>query len=900
MISVNQVRSTFLEFFRRNGHEVVPSSPLVPRNDPTLMFTSAGMVQFKNVFTGQETRPYTRATTAQKCVRAGGKHNDLDNVGYTNRHHTFFEMLGNFSFGDYFKELAIPLAWELVTKDFALDPKRLLVTIYHDDEDAYRLWKKVTGFSDGKIIRIATSDNFWSAGDTGPCGPCSEIFLDQGDKVAGGPPGSADQDGDRFLEFWNLVFMQYEQRAPGDRVALPRPSIDTGMGLERMTAILQGVQSVYDIDLFKNLIASIRTESQQIGAEKVGVEESPEFLTAARRVIADHLRAAGFLIADGVLPSNEGRGYVLRRIMRRAMRYAHQIGCREPLMYRLVPALVHEMGDAYPELVRAQAMISETLKLEETKFKRTLGTGLRLLGDASQGLHQGAVFPGDVAFKLYDTYGFPLDLTQDALKARGITVDTDAFDAAMEKQKAEARKAWKGSGEAATETVWFEVKERTGATDFLGYGTETAEGEIRAVVKDGKEAGSAKAGEESALVLNQTPFYGESGGQVGDQGLIKGPKGALFRVTDTQKRLGDLFVHVGRVEKGVFKPGDAVELVVDHARRAATRANHSATHLLHEALRQVLGTHVAQKGSLVEPARLRFDFSHPKPMSPEEVSAVEAMANAFVLQNSAVETRLMALEDAMQTGAMALFGEKYGDEVRVVSMGVGESGSKANKAWSVELCGGTHVKRTGDIGLIKVTAESASAAGVRRIEALTAEGARDYLAQQDARVRELAAALRAKPDDVVGRVKALLEERRQLERQLGDAKRQLALGGGAAANGAAAESSVRTVGNVRLMARAVQGLNPKDLRGLIDDGKKQVGSGIVAIVGVTEDGKAGLAVGVTEDLTASYNAVDLVKIGAQALGGKGGGGRPDMAQAGGPDGSKAQAALEAIEARLAG
>jgi alanyl-tRNA synthetase len=901
MTSVNQVRRTFLDFFARNGHEVVASSPLVPRNDPTLMFTSAGMVQFKNVFTGQEVRPYTRAATAQKCVRAGGKHNDLDNVGYTNRHHTFFEMLGNFSFGDYFKELAIPLAWELVTKDFGLDPKRLLVTIYHDDEDAYRTWKKVSGFSDDKIVRIATSDNFWSAGDTGPCGPCSEIFLDQGDKVAGGPPGSPDQDGDRFLEFWNLVFMQYEQRGPGDRVALPRPSIDTGMGLERMTAILQGVQSVYEIDLFKVLIAASEAVT--------GVPARGEH-QASHRVIADHLRATSFLIAEGVLPSNVGRGYVLRRIMRRAMRHAHLLGAKEPLMWRLVPALVQQMGEAYPELVRAQPLITETLKLEETRFRKTLEKGLGLLGEASAGLKSGQVFSGETAFKLYDTYGFPLDLTEDALKPRGISVDTEAFGAAMEKQKEEARKAWKGSGEAATEAIWFEVRERVGATDFLGYDTEAAEGQIRAILKDGKEVKRLEAGEEAALVLNQTPFYGESGGQVGDRGHIKGPNGAIFRVTDTQKKLGDLFVHIGRLDKGKIGLGDAVALEVDHARRTATRANHSATHLLHEALRQVLGTHVAQKGSLVEPARLRFDFSHTKPMSAEEIAAVEAMANAFVLQNTPVETRLMALEDAMQTGAMALFGEKYGEEVRVVSMGVAQLGqspagggqeNKPNKAWSVELCGGTHVRRTGDIGLVKVVAESASAAGVRRIEALTADGARLYLGEQDARVREVAGLLRARPDDVAERVKALLDERKTLERELANARRQLALSGGPAGNGAAAaEAAVRTVGKVKLMARAVQGLNPKDLRGLIDDGKKQVGSGVVAIVGVTEDGKAGLAVGVTDDLTATYSAVDLVKVGAAALGGKGGGGRPDMAQAGGPDGSKAQAALEAIEARLAG
>ncbi|MBO0766110.1 MAG: alanine--tRNA ligase, partial [Hyphomicrobiaceae bacterium] len=757
MTTVNQVRSTFLDFFRNNGHEVVPSSPLVPRNDPTLMFTSAGMVQFKNVFTGQERRSYARAATAQKCVRAGGKHNDLDNVGYTARHHTFFEMLGNFSFGDYFKQAAIPYAWELATKVFALDKKRLLVTIYHEDDDAYRIWKKVTGFPDSKIIRIATSDNFWAMGDTGPCGPCSEIFFDQGESVAGGPPGSAAEDGDRYLEFWNLVFMQYEQRGPGDRVDLPKPSIDTGMGLERMTAILQGVHSTYEIDLFKALIGASEAAT--------GVSAKGEH-RASHRVIADHLRATSFLVAEGVLPSNVGRGYVLRRIMRRAMRHAHLLGAKEPLMYRLVPALVHEMGEAYPELVRGQALIQETLKLEETRFRSLLEKGLGLLEEASTGLKKGDVLPGDTAFKLYSTYGFPLDLTQDALKLRGIAVDTAAFDTAMEEEKEKARRAWKGSGEAATETVWFEIKERVGATDFLGYETETAEGEVEAVVKDGKEVKSLKAGDEGALVLNQTPFYGESGGQVGDQGSIRGAKGALFRVADTQKRLGDLFVHVGRVEKGSFKPGNPVALAVDHARRTATRANHSATHLLHEALRQVLGTHVAQKGSLVAPDRLRFDFSHPKPMSAQELAAVEDMANAYVAQNSPVVTRLMALEDALETGAMALFGEKYGEEVRVVCMGAGESGPKANKPWSVELCGGTHVARTGDIDLIRVTAEVASSAGVRRIEALTAEGARAHLAAQDQRVAELAAVLAADPDELADRIKALQERRKQLEREL--------------------------------------------------------------------------------------------------------------------------------------
>lgn len=886
MTGVNEIRSAFLEFFRKEGHEVVPSSPLVPRNDPTLMFTNAGMVQFKNVFTGQEVRPYKRAVTAQKCVRAGGKHNDLDNVGYTARHHTFFEMLGNFSFGDYFKELAIEHAWRLVTKEYGLDPKRLLVTVYHEDDEAFGIWKKVSGFSDDKIIRIPTSDNFWAMGDTGPCGPCSEIFFDHGPGIPGGPPGSRDADGDRFIEIWNLVFMQYEQRAPGDRVPLPRPSIDTGMGLERISAVLQGTHDNYETDLFKALIAA--------SVDATGVEAKGEF-KASHRVIADHLRATSFLIADGVLPSNEGRGYVLRRIMRRAMRHAHLLGAREPLMYRLVPALVRQMGDTYHELVRAQPLITETLKLEETRFRRTLEKGIGLLNEASAGLKQGDVLAGDVAFKLYDTYGFPLDLTEDALRPRGIAVDTGAFNESMERQKEEARRAWKGSGEAATESVWFEMREEVGATEFLGYETERVEGVIRGIVKDKRSVQNLEEGDEAALVLNQTPFYGESGGQVGDTGVIRGPHGALIRITDTQKKLGDLFVHYGVVERGKLGVGDAVELEVDHARRSAIRANHSATHLLHEALRQVLGTHVAQKGSLVAPDRLRFDFSHPKPMTAEEVREVEDIANSVVAQNVPVETRLMSVDEAMESGAMALFGEKYGDEVRVVSMGLAPPGS--NRSWSMELCGGTHVKRTGDIRIIRIVSEGASAAGVRRIEALTADGARVYLNQQDERVREAAGTLRVRPEDVLDRIKALTEERRTLERQLADTRRQLALGGGG--NGAAGSADgIRTIGSIKLLARKVEGLNPKDLRGLVDDGKKQLGSGVVAIVGVTEDGKAGIAVGVTDDLVKTYNAVDLVKAGAEALGGKGGGGRPDMAQAGGPDGSKAGLALEAIERRL--
>ena len=892
MTGVNEIRSTFVEFFKRNGHEHVESSSLVPRNDPTLMFTSAGMVQFKNLFTGQERRSYTRAATAQKCLRAGGKHNDLDNVGYTARHHTFFEMLGNFSFGDYFKERAIELAWTLVTKEFGLPKDKLLITVYSEDEEAASLWRKIAGFSDDRIIRIPTSDNFWSAGDTGPCGPCSEIFIDQGDKLQGGPPGSPDEDGDRFLEFWNLVFMQYDQLGPGNRQNLPRPSIDTGMGLERISAVLQGVYSNYDTDLFKALIEASVAET---GVPAKGDK------TPSHRVIADHLRASSFLIADGVLPSNEGRGYVLRRIMRRAMRHAHLLGAKDPLMYRLVPALVRQMGATYGELVRAQPLITETLKLEEVRFRKTLERGLGLLDEASNNMRKGDTLAGDVAFRLYDTYGFPLDLTQDALKPRGIAVDVAGFNTAMAHQKEEARRAWKGSGEAATEGIWFEVKEEVGATEFLGYETEQAEAVIKGVFAKGKPVKALAKGESGEIVVNQTPFYGESGGQMGDTGLVKGPKGALFRVTDTQKKLGDLFVHVGTVEAGRFATGDQVDMMVDHQRRSAIRANHSATHLIHEALRQVLGTHVAQKGSLVAPERLRFDISHTKPMSGDEIAAVESMANAYVLQNSPVETRLMSLEDARETGAMALFGEKYGDEVRVVSMGVGQSGEKANKPWSIELCGGTHVGRTGDIGLIRIVGESASAAGVRRIEAVTAEGARAYLAEQDARVKELAALRRTRPDDIVERVKGLVDAQRKLERELADAKRALALGGGqAASNGETAGAAIKTIGKVKLLARSVQGLNPKDLRGLVDDGKKQVGSGIVAIVGVTEDGKAGLAVGVTEDLVKAWSAVDLVKAGAEALGGKGGGGRPDMAQAGGPDGAKAADALKAIEARLAG
>jgi alanyl-tRNA synthetase len=883
MTGVNQIRTTFLDFFAKNDHAVVESSPLVPRNDPTLMFANSGMVQFKNVFTGVEKRPYSRATTAQKCVRAGGKHNDLDNVGYTARHHTFFEMLGNFSFGDYFKERAIELAWTLITKEYELPVSRLLVTVYSEDEDAFRLWKSIAGLPDSKIIRIPTSDNFWRMGDTGPCGPCSEIFYDHGDRIWGGPPGSADQDGDRFIEIWNLVFMQYEEQAGGVRTSLPRPSIDTGMGLERISAVLQGTHDNYEIDLMRALIgaSAVATGVEPDGPHKV-----------SHRVIADHLRAASFLVADGVLPSNEGRGYVVRRIMRRAMRHASLLGAKEPLMHRLVPTLVREMGQAYPELVRAEALIAETLRLEETRFRKTLERGLAILDDESKALGEGATFSGDTAFTLYDTYGFPLDLTQDALRPRGIAVDTGAFEAAMQVQKQKARAAWAGSGEAATDTVWFAVKERTGATEFLGYDTETAEGEVLAILKDGQEVGVLGAGESGLVVVNQTPFYGESGGQQGDRGRLSG-EGVAASVTDTQKKLGDLFIHAVTVDEGSLTVGAAVQLAVDHGRRTAIRANHSATHLLHEALRQVLGDHVAQKGSLVAPDRLRFDFAHPKPITDAELAEVEDIANRILLTNQPVVTRLMGQEDAVASGARALFGEKYGDEVRVVSMGPAPAGSNAS-GWSVELCGGTHVARTGDIGLVTIVGEGAVAAGVRRVEAMTADGARRHLAEQARRLEAVAGLVKTSVGDVEARVEALVEERRRLERELSEAKKKLAMGGGAGA-----ADPVRTVGSVRLLTKSVTGVDMRDLKGLADAGKAQVGSGVVAIVGVSEDGKAGIVVGVTPDLTGRLNAVDLVRLGSEALGGKGGGGRPDMAQAGGPDGTKADEALAAIEAALA-
>ena len=884
MASVNDIRSTYIDFFKKNGHEPVASSPLVPRNDPTLMFTNAGMVQFKNVFTGIEKRPYSTAVTSQKCVRAGGKHNDLDNVGFTARHLTFFEMLGNFSFGDYFKEQAIDLAWTLLTKDFGLPKDKLLVTVYHEDDDAAVLWKKIAGLDDDRIIRIPTSDNFWSMGDTGPCGPCSEIFYDHGEKFWGGPPGSPEEDGDRFIEIWNLVFMQFDQLTKDERIDLPRPSIDTGMGLERFASVMQGTNNVFETDMFKALVDA--------AAHVNNVSPSGDALTSLR-VIADHLRSMSFLIAEGVLPSNEGRGYVLRRIMRRAMRHATMLGSSEPVIHRLVPTLVEEMGQAYPELGSGQAMISETVRLEEERFLKTLGRGLAILEEETAGFNEGDMLDGFTAFKLYDTYGFPLDLTQDALRTRGIHVDLTGFQDAMAHQRAEARKNWAGSGEAASAEVWFAIADKVGATEFLGYETENAEGAVTALVKDGAEVESLAAGEEGFVILNQTPFYGESGGQVGDTGTMSG-EGIVVEVFDVSKPAGGVFAHKVKVVEGKLTTGTPLTLSVDHTRRSAIRANHSATHLLHEALREVLGTHVAQKGSMVSPDRLRFDFSHAKPVSDEEIAEVERLANGIVLQDAPVETRLMAVDDARAAGAMALFGEKYGDEVRVVTMGTAREGDKAGKTYSMELCGGTHVRRTGEIGVVSIVQESSVAAGVRRIEALTAEGARKHFAEQEAELKAIASTLKVSPKDARPRVEALLEERRQLERQLSDARQKLAMGGGA--SGAA--EGPEDIGGTAFLGKVVEGLQPKDLRGMIDGAKKQIGSGIVAMIGVAEDGKAAIAVGVTEDLVARFSAVDLVRAGSALLGGKGGGGRPDMAQAGGPDGAKADEAIAAIRAAI--
>ncbi|MBN2971987.1 alanine--tRNA ligase [Roseomonas aeriglobus] len=878
MTSTNDIRRSFLDYFGKAGHQIVPSAPLVPQNDPTLMFVNAGMVPFKNVFTGLESRPYSTATSSQKCVRAGGKHNDLDNVGYTARHHTFFEMLGNFSFGDYFKEQAITHAWTLLTKEWGLPAEKLTATVYHTDDQAFDLWKKIAGLPEERIIRIPTKDNFWAMGSDGPCGPCSEIFYDHGDHIWGGPPGSPEEDGDRFVEIWNLVFMQFLQEADEIVGDLPRPSIDTGMGLERVAAVLQGVHDNYDTDTFKALIAE---SGALTGTATTGDNQ------ASHRVIADHLRSAGFLVADGVLPANEGRGYVLRRIMRRAMRHAHLLGAKDPLMHRLVPSLVAEMGGAFPELVRAQPLIEATLLQEETRFRRTLANGLKLLDEATGDMGEGSTLPGATAFKLYDTYGFPYDLTEDALRPQGIAVDRAGFDAAMAEQKAAARAAWKGSGAKASDDVWFDIAEE-GATEFTGYANDVGEGQVIALVKDGARVDSATTGETVEVLVNQTPFYAESGGQVGDAGTITGD-GVSATVSDTQKHVGKLHGHVATIDSGTLKVGDTVRLTIDRDRRAQIRANHSATHLLHEALRQRLGTHVAQKGSLVSPDRLRFDVSHPNSMSAAELSDVETQVNAQVRANTPVTTRLMTPDDAIAMGAMALFGEKYGDEVRVVSMGTDDGG----KTYSVELCGGTHVSALGEIGLLKIVGESAVSSGVRRIEALTGEAARGYLQSRDDKLREAAAALKASPDEVPARVATLVEEKRRLERELAEAKKALALGGGGKAEAAGPE----TIGGVAFVGQVLDGFEAKGLRGAVDEAKGRIGSGVAALVAVN-DGRATVAVGVTDDLKDRLNAVDLVKAAVAAVGGQGGGGRPDMAQGGGPNGTNAAAALDAVRAAL--
>jgi len=879
MTSTNDIRRGFLDYFEKNGHARVQSAPLVPQNDPTLMFVNAGMVPFKNVFTGLESRPYVTASSSQKCVRAGGKHNDLDNVGYTARHHTFFEMLGNFSFGDYFKDRAIELAWNLLTKEWGLSPDRLTATVYHTDDEAFELWRRITGLPESRIIRIPTKDNFWSMGDDGPCGPCSEIFYDHGERIGGGPPGSPDEDGDRFVEVWNLVFMQYEQAAGEIVSELPKKSIDTGMGLERIAAVLQGTTDNYETDTFRALIAA---------SEELTSNNSAD-MNASHRIIADHLRTSGFLVADGVLPANEGRGYVLRRIMRRAMRHAHLLGASEPLMWRLVPALVAEMGAAYPELVRAQPLIEATLQQEETRFRQTLATGIKLLDEATAGLGEGGTLPGETAFKLYDTYGFPLDLTEQALRDRGLGVDQAGFDTAMAEQKAKARAAWKGSGAKANEDIWFDLAEEYGATEFTGYSGDEGEGVVLAIVKDGARVECAEIGDTVDVLLNQTPFYGESGGQIGDSGKLTTLKGFDGEVEDTSKPLGKLHVLRTKVVAGELSVGETVTQRVDAERRNRVRANHSATHLLHAALRRHLGTHVTQKGSLVAPDYFRFDFSQPTALTRDDIEAVEAEVNAQIRSNEPVTTRLMSHSDAIEVGAMALFGEKYGDEVRVLSMG-----RDSDADYSVELCGGTHVRALGDIQLLKIISESAVSSGVRRIEALTGEAARQWLGDREAKLREAAATLKSSPDEVPARIASLVEDRRRLERELADAKKALAMSGGAASSDA---SGPENVAGYKFLGQVVDGLDPKELRSTVDTMKQRVGSGIAALIAVN-DCRASVAVGVTGDLVGQISAVDLVKAAVAALGGQGGGGRPDMAQGGGPDGDKAAEALAAVKEAL--
>jgi alanyl-tRNA synthetase len=881
MTSTNDIRRAFLDYFGSVGHDVVQSAPLVPYNDPTLMFVNAGMVPFKNVFTGLESREIPRAVSSQKCVRAGGKHNDLDNVGYTARHHTFFEMLGNFSFGDYFKEDAITHAWTLLTKIWGIDPYRLLVTVYHTDDEAFDLWQKIAGLPEERIIRIATNDNFWSMGDTGPCGPCSEIFYDHGDHIFGGPPGSPDEDGDRFVEIWNLVFMQFERHEDGTQTSLPKPSIDTGMGLERVAALLQGVHDNYDTDTFRALIEA----SEKLTGTKAQGEQM-----ASHRVIADHLRSTSFLIADGVLPSNEGRGYVLRRIMRRAMRHAHILGSKEPLMHRLVGSLVAEMGAAYPELLRARALIEETLRQEETRFRQTLDKGIKLLDEATAGMASGDILPGEVAFKLYDTYGFPYDLTEDALRANGFGIDQAGFDVAMENQKTMARAAWKGSGAKASDDIWFDIAERTGSTEFTGYTSTEGEGQVLAIVKDGAEVERAASGDDVTIITNQTPFYGESGGQNGDAGIISSGKGLRASVSDTGKPLGRLHAHHAKIVGGELAVGDVVALAIDVTRRDAVRANHSATHLLHAALRNRLGAHVSQKGSMVAADRLRFDFSHNKAVEPADVAAIEAEVNAQIRGNEDVTTRLMTPDDAVAAGALALFGEKYGDEVRVLSMGDADA-----KHYSVELCGGTHVRALGEIALFTIVSEGAVASGIRRIEALTGEAARQHLANREAQLKDVASLLKTGIDDVATRVETLLADRKRMEKELSDAKTALAISGGAA-GGQKAEAE--TINGVSYLGQVIAGIEPKALRGLADEQMKTLGSGIVTIIAANENANT-VVVGISADLLDRFNAPDLVRAATTAMGGQGGGGRPEMAQGGGPAGAdQAQAAIEAIKAAL--
>lgn len=874
MTSVNQIRKTFLDYFAKNGHKVVPSSSLVPDNDPTLMFTNSGMVQFKNVLAGNETRDYTRATTAQKSVRAGGKHNDLDSVGYDVRHHTFFEMLGNFSFGDYFKDGAIPFAWELLTKDFGLPKDKLAVTIYYNDEDAYNLWKKVSGLPDDRIIRISTKDNFWQMGDTGPCGPCSEIFYDHGPEVWGGLPGTPEEDGDRFIEIWNLVFDQFEDLADGSRINLKRPGIDTGMGLERIAAILQGVHSNFDTDMFQHIIKAI--------ADMANTDPNGP-LKASHNVIADHLRSICFLIADGVLPSNEGRGYVLRRIMRRAMRHAYMLGVKDPMIYKLLPTLQKEMGEAYPELYTRENLIKETIKIEEERFGRTLDKGLKLLDEEIAHLGRGDKLSGETAFKLYDTYGFPLDLTQDALKNKNIEVDTAGFDACMARQKEEARKNWAGSGDTAVEKVWYSVEDKVNPTEFLGYNVTKSDGEIVALIQDNKEVNEVTSG-KFELVANQTPFYGECGGQVGDTGLIVS-KNFTARVIDTKRKLDKIFVHVCELEKGSVKIGDCANFEVDEENRKRICANHSVTHLAHKALKMILGDHVAQKGSMVEADRMRFDVSHPKQITAEQLRQVEDIVNEQIRNDLPVTTVIMNKEEAVKLGAMALFDEKYGDDVRVVTMG------DENAPFSRELCGGTHVCSTGNIGYFHIIGESAVAAGVRRLECLTGVGADSYVRETENKLHHVAAALKTNLNDLEARINSLLEERKKQEQEIFNLKKALA-------GGKSSSDETETINGVKFVGKLVSGAHPKELKAFIDDIMHNLGSGIVVLCSDKDD-KASVVVGVSKDLTAKYNAVDLVRAASAVVGGQGGGGRPDMAQAGGSDVSKINDAIAKIKAMIA-